>query len=386
MSSAAKMVIKMKTTEWYGKFLWPIHRFFVKNKLHRRCKICVASEAYVALDEPTGLCKFCGSPKSDLNESSDSSQIAKLNLELKNILTHFESKGTRGYDAVVLYSGGKDSAFLVWQLKQRHPKLRLLALLIDTGYMSPVALENAANAAEKLNVDYVAYRPKKEFYKKFFKAACLDPELKNRGCFQTIDMVEFYFFYSIAKDFSAKNNIPLIIDGLAWAQCERLSGIQHFEWPADTETNAVERELGRFLKANKTADFESYFWNPNNFLAEQIPRLLHPYYVWRFEENEIRSKVTELNLIKAGNDSPLVTNQQVLVMMVIVDYIRIGYCSYEPDITMQIRAGTADRQYWQSIFEMSEYIAKTGWMMRKDIEKIAKDLDLTIADLELPWS
>jgi hypothetical protein len=260
-----------------------------------------------------------------------------------------------------------------------------MALMIDNGFMSPVALENAASAAEKLNVDYLAYRPNKGFYKKYFKAVCIDPALKNRGCFETVDMTELYFFYSIAKNFAAKNSIPLIIDGLAWAQAERFSQIKNFEWPSDLETKTVEKTLGEFLTDNRLPDFEPYFWNPNSYNSEKIPRLIHPFYVWRYEENEVRNKVTELNLIKKGNDSQLVTNQQELAMMVIVDYIRIGYCSYEPDITMQIRAGTADRKYWQSIFEMSEYIAKTGWMMRKDIEKIEADLDLTTKELGLPW-
>lgn len=384
MSSTAKMVVKMKVTEWYGQFLWPIHRLFIKKYLHPRCRICAMSEAFQKLESSTGLCTACRSPKPE-STFTTAAHLATLESNLENVLSGFENKGSQGYDAVVLFSGGKDSAYLVWQLQQRHPKLRLLALLIDTGYMSPVALENAAKAAEKLNVDYLAYRPNKGFYKKFFKAVCIDPALKNRGCFETVDMVEFYFFYSISKNFAAKNTIPLIIDGLAWAQAERLSNVQNFEWPADSESAAVEKVLGDFLNANRSPEFEPFFWNPKKFDPEKIPRLIHPFYVWRYEENDVRNKVTELGLIERGNDSPLVTNQQVLVMMVIVDYIRIGYCSYEPDITMQIRAGTADRKYWQTIFEMSEYIAKTGWMMRKDIEKIAADLDLTTKELGLPW-
>lgn len=388
MSSPAQMVLKMKVTELYGRFLWPIHRMFIKKHLHDRCKVCAASEAFIQIERQSGLCQVCANEKLKIGTQksiSNLNDLEELRIDLTKKLREAEGSGTQDYDAVVLFSGGKDSAFLIWELQRLNPRLRLLALLIDTGYMSPVALENAAKAAEKLNVDYMAYRPNKGFYKYFFKAVCTDPDLKKRGCFQTVDMIEFYFFYSIAKNFAAKNKIPLIIDGLAWAQCERLSSLQHFEWPLDTETKAVEKELGSFLKSHRRPENEIYFWNPQKYPKEQIPTLIHPFYVWRLEENEIRKKVTELGLIKAGNDSPLVTNQQVLVMMVIVDYIRIGYCSYEPDITMQIRAGTADRRYWQSIFEMSEYIAQTGWMMKKDIKKIAADLDLNTSDLDLSW-
>ena len=381
------MAIKMKVTECYGKIFWPLHRLLVKRHLHKRCINCAMSEACVSLDKSSGLCQICNSKShaSATDPQKLNQLLKKLDVDLQELLKNHELKGSDDYDALVLFSGGKDSAFLVSELKRRHPRLRLLAILIDNGFMSPIALDNAAKAAEKLNIDYLAYRPAKAFYKKYFRAACIDPALKQRGCFETIDKTELYFFYSIAKTYAARNNIPLIIDGLAWAQVERFYEVQNFEAPLNLEMRIVEKDIGSFLLGIKEASDQQYFWHPEKFKPEQDPRLIHPFYVWRYEENEIRKEVTKLGLIKKGNDSPLLTNQQVIVMMVIVDYIRIGYCSYEPDITAQIREGTADRRYWQAIFEMSEYIAKTGWMMKKDIVTIAASLDLTTNDLGLEW-
>lgn len=385
MSLSSQMVIKMKFTEWYGRFFWPFHRVLIRKHLHKRCSKCAISEAYAQLEKSTGVCRICSEKINLSSPSMDSHSFEMLENELKLLLQRHERSSKGEYDALVLFSGGKDSAYLVYELQQRHPGLRLLCLLIDNGFMSPTALYNASQAAEKLNVDYVAYRPCKSFYKKYFRAACVDPSVIHRGCFETIDMVELYFFYSIAKTFAARNNIPLIIDGLAWAQVERFYEVKSFETPLDLEIHKVEKELGSFLTGNKEASHEKYFWYPDKFQPEQIPRLIHPFYIWRHKEGDVRKKVSELGLINKGYDSPLITNQQVIVMMVIVDYIRLGYCSYEPDITLQIREGTADRHYWQAIFEMSEYIAKTGWMMKKEIGKIAASLDLTLQDLDLKW-
>jgi hypothetical protein len=197
-------------------------------------------------------------------------------------------------------------------------------------------------------------------------------------------MTEIYFFVSLAKTFAATNQIPLIISGLAWAQVERLYGAQSFEARPDAELRKIEAVIGTLLTSNYDPSEERYFWRPEKYPEASLPRFIHPFYVWRFEENEIRDRVTGLGLIERGNDSPLLTNHRVIIMMVIVDYVRIGYCSYEPDITEQIRHGTADRLYWRNIFEMTEYSAKTGWMMDKEIDKILQSLDLTRAAIGLP--
>lgn len=385
MSSNFEMIIKMKVTEWYAKGLWPVHRLFLKNQLKKRCKKCAMSEAATPLNPTNGLCSVCSNDHQTGNVQDFKETAQKEEPFLHQTLLDAEKKSRSKYDALVLYSGGKDSIFLISELKKKYPKLKLLAFLVDNGYMSPVALENAKQAAEKLDVDYMLFQPAKSFYKKYFSEICVAPDFKKRGCFETVDMIEIYFFYCIAKNFAADQHIPFIIDGLAWAQVVRLADKPSFEWSADYELQLIEKDLGSFIYALKTPESARFFWNAKEHSTEKIPRLIHPFFIWRYEENFIRSTVVKMGLLKQGHDSPLLTNQQVLVLMVIADYARIGYCSYEPDICMQIRAGTASRRYWQSIFEMSEYISQTGWMMKKDLKKIAADLGVSTQDIGLSW-
>jgi hypothetical protein len=378
MADTTALIRRARLTEWYAKNAWGLHRLFVGKHLSKRCVRCAVSAVYSALDEQM-VCTLCRTASA----KPDHAAAPGLETELDRLLLQHVGKGTRSHDAVVLFSGGKDSVFLIHELKRRYPGLRLLALLVDNSFMSPLALDNAARAAEMLDVDYVPLKPARSLYKKYFRIACTHVQ-EGKGCFETVDMTEIYFFVSLAKTFAATNQIPLIISGLAWAQVERLYGVQSFEAPPDAELRKIEAVIGTLLTSNYHPSEERYCWHPDKYPEAARPRIIHPFYVWRFEENEIRNRVTSLGLIEPGNDSPLLTNHRVIIMMVIVDYVRIGYCSYEPDITEQIRHGTADRLYWRNIFEMTEYSAKTGWMMNKEIDKILKSLDLTRAAIGLP--
>lgn len=67
----------------------------------------------------------------DFNQRSEE----KENFE--SILKKHEGFGSENYDALILYSGGKDSSYLVRRIKDEFPKLQ---------------------------VDHIFVRPKKEFY------------------------------------------------------------------------------------------------------------------------------------------------------------------------------------------------------------------------------
>jgi hypothetical protein len=223
MSETAALIRRARVVEWYAKYIWRFHRLAVAKHLAKRCVSCAASAAYLPLDVQM-TCRACR----ERRQAQETPGPRALEAELDALLREHAGKGAGSHDAVVLFSGGKDSIFLVHMLKRRHPDLRILALLVDNSFMSPVALDNAARAVEKLDVDYVPLKPARSLYKKYFRLACTLLEA-GKGCYQTVDMTEIYFFISLAKTFAATNQIPLIISGLAWAQVERLYGVQSFE-------------------------------------------------------------------------------------------------------------------------------------------------------------
>ncbi|MFI0797980.1 hypothetical protein SAMN04489729_1598 [Amycolatopsis lurida] len=63
-------------------------------------------------------------------------------------------------DALVLYSGGKDSSWMLHDLANRD--VRVVAWMLDQGYQSPLAIRNARSLCEKLDIELVIARPERD--------------------------------------------------------------------------------------------------------------------------------------------------------------------------------------------------------------------------------
>jgi len=384
VTSAASLIARARRFRFYAKHLWRFHRPFVSRTLRRRCVNCVVSEAYSLLDAD-GVCAECRSRAAmpEMLRTVAGEDAARLEADLDALLRRSEGTGRSDYDALVMLSGGKDSAFLLHLLRQRHPRLRVLTLTVDNSFMSPVALDNARRTVEVLDVDHITLHPPRSLYAKSFRLACTLREA-GKGCFETVDRIDADLGFSLAKIHAASHNIPLVVSGLSWAQIERLFGVRSFEVPQEAALQRVAATLGRRLEQIYDAAELRFWWDPARFERASWPRFLHPFYAWRHEEQHIQDQVIKLGLIERGNDSPMLTNNLIIPMMVVIDYLRLGYASFEPEFAALVREGKADAGFWRNSFEMLEYAARTGWMLGDEIDKMAASLGLTRAELGAP--
>jgi len=389
VTSATSLITRARRFRFYAEHLWRFHRPFIRRHLRQRCAICIVSEAYSPLEN--GVCAECralaNSPRP--TEPVAEQKIAPLAAELDALLTKSQGAGAGAYDALVMLSGGKDSAFLLHLLRQRYSNLRLLALTIDNSFMSPVALDNARRTVDVLDIDHITLRPPKSLYVKSFRLACTLRE-EGKGCFETVDRIDADLGFSLAKIHATVNDIPLLVSGLSWAQVERLFDVRSFEIPRERAFARVGSTLGHGLEEiydpgemHYWWDPSRFWWDPSRFECARWPQFLHPFYVWRYAERHIQAEVLRLGLIKRGNDSPMLTNNLIIPMMTVLDHVRLGYASFEPEFASQVRLGKADPLFWRNAFEMLEYAARTGWMLGDEIERMAESLGLTREDLGL---
>jgi hypothetical protein len=248
--------------------------------------------------------------------------------------------------------------------------------------MSPVALENTRRSVEKLDVGHVTLRPPQSLYRKSFRLACTLVE-EGQGCFETVDRIDADLGFSLAKIYAATNRIPLLVSGLSWAQVDRIFGTRSFEVPREQAFAKLTTTLGKRLEEIYDPEELKYWWDPARFAEDSWPRFIHPFYVWRYGEQEIQERVIGLDLIEKGNESPLLTNNTIIPMMIVVDYLRLGYASFEPEFAQLVREGKSSRTFWRNVFEMLEYSARTGWMLEKELDKIARSLELSRAEVGL---
>lgn len=358
---------------------WPSVQPAISSSLARRCSRCILSERYSELED--GVCGECRAPRAD---RVDGGRGGSAETELAALLREYSGKGAGDYDAAVLFSGGKDSAYLLDRLSREFPELRLVALTVDNGFMSTVALANCRHILTRIErVDHITIRPKSTLYSRAFRHALT--HLDGQGCYVKVDRMDGDLTFDIGRTFAASNEIPLLVSGLSPEQVERILGLDRFESPAETESRRRTESAGFPLDQLYDADeLDRYWWNPDRWPASRRPRVLHPFHAWHYDEQQIPREVIERGLIEAGQDNPLITNNDTIPVMLAVDSVNLGYSSFEPEFAKLVREGQADRGMWLAMFQSIEYLAREGRFLPQCVGDTLSRLSLKPADLGLP--
>jgi len=377
--SAKQNQEEMKVFEYYARYGWPIHRMFIKNVLSRRCTRCTLSEKATTLVD--GICELCRHPKPEDPNLPSKADRERMSREVDEILKSHEGKGRGQFDALQLFSGGKDSVYLLHILRTRFPKLRILALMIDNTFLPEFAFTNAQRVFDQLSVASLTFRPDRAFYDKIFRHAFLN--LGTRESADVVDQFDGDIIHDVSRNVAARFKIPLIISGVQIVQVLRYVGIKHYETPRTIEEGRRTELAGFQLASFLNKDELAYFWDGTQWPKEDLPRTIFPFYAWEYHEDKVIEEVTSLGLIPKKSTNPLATNHHLLPLMGAVDIIRLGYSSYEPEFADLIRSGKAERAFWQSVFEMQEYAIKTKQFLNQSIDTALKRLSLTRSDLNL---
>lgn len=131
-----------------------------------RCTRCILPENYPNIDfDENGVCRVCREHDRDYSNIDWESRRKRL----EKILDRYRGKGVK-YDVLVPFSGGKDSTYTLWTLKNTFG-MRCLAFNFDNGFLDHGALAFAKKAAAKLGVDLITYTPDFGLLKKVYKRA-----------------------------------------------------------------------------------------------------------------------------------------------------------------------------------------------------------------------
>lgn len=378
--------LELETFMHFAFGIWPQISTGFANDLQRRCTKCILTESAAFLNNQ-GICQFC----LEFKHTGDGSKViatrhqdlADLKHKFDRILNAYAGGPGRKYDAVVLYSGGKDSMYLVYQLQHNYPKLRILPVLIDNGFMSEVAIDNAYYGARKLNIELLRYTPEPELFRKTFRHAFLN--LNEGGCYTTVDRMDGDLVFDIGRNIASNLNAPLLFAGLSVEQLDIIMHLHHFESPRDTE------ELPRLTSAGfplsklySKDELQKYWWNGSRGGEQLVPRVLYPFYVWRPPEKDIVQFIKAKCLIKAGQENPLVTNNHTIPVMLAVDYAKMGYSGFEPEFASMIRERKSERGVWLNLFQAIEFLTNQGKFLPRSIASTLERLGLCDGDVGIP--
>lgn len=114
------------------------------------CNTCVLPDTFPGISfEEDGRCSYCARYRGKQNQEKVKERYKQ---KFHDIVV--EAKGKGPYDALMAYSGGKDSTYTLRLLAEDFG-LRVLAITFDHGFVSPFAVRNIRAVADFLDVDHI---------------------------------------------------------------------------------------------------------------------------------------------------------------------------------------------------------------------------------------
>ena len=170
-----------------------------KTKICSRCVMDYSAPS-IAFDD-AGVCNFC----TNYFEQHKVRFQADDKKDLDSLVLKMKKAGQRkSYDCVIGVSGGVDSTYVAYLVKSQG--LRPLAVHLDNGWNSELAVQNIHRTLTKLDIDLhthvIDWEEMREIQKSFLKASIPGMEIPTD-----------HAIYSILREVACKNNIEYVVNG-----------------------------------------------------------------------------------------------------------------------------------------------------------------------------
>ena len=306
----------------------------------KRCNKCILSGNFprIKFDEQ-GVCNFCNN---ELLNTTDSDQIEKAIVEVNRMFD--EARGTCEYDAIVCYSGGKDSTYTLKLAVEKY-NLRVFSFTLDNGFICPAAFKNIEKVVSQLGVDHMTYRPSFKFMKRLFRISSLqdiyNPKSLVRisaNCKSCISIINI-----TALKIALEKRIPFILAGFTLGQIpvNSIYYKSNYEFLKDARKPVLDKlktwlgnEVSGYMEISdsliKRADF--YPDNINLLPLEDIT------------EDEIIEKILPLGWVSPKEIDGCSTNCIINTFNNHLHQKRFGYSPYELELSHLIRKNLITRE------------------------------------------
>lgn len=197
--SAGLQVREAQTRQFEDYYFSP-----VRDSNYRECTHCVmdTTAAEIQFDE-RGRCNFCTAAEARLRDIER--RRASGELDWQRLAAEIASQGKRKpYDCVIGVSGGVDSSYVA--LLVREAGLRPLAVHLDNGWNSELAVQNIQSLCNKLHIDLythvIDWEEFRDMQRSFFAAHVVD-----------IEMLSDHAISAVIQQQSQKRRLPYALLG-----------------------------------------------------------------------------------------------------------------------------------------------------------------------------
>lgn len=224
----------------------------------RSCTKCLTPETEEAVKfDENGICNIC---KVAMERDNDVDWDARLS-EFESIVE--KHRGKHSYDAIVPFSGGKDSSWTAYLLRKKF-NLKILLVTFDSHFRRPQHLENMERVVRELGCEQLTIKASDEIIKKTMKES-----LKRRG-----DYCWFCHTGIVASPFKVAlmHRVPLII----WGEpgTEQTGGYYNYKTKMPPDERWFNRRINLSINAEDMA----------GFIESDDPRDLEPFKMPEWDE------------------------------------------------------------------------------------------------------
>lgn len=331
------------------------------------CKKCILPENFKDITfNKEGVCCYCQTNTTVAKKVniSDEFRYEKCD-EIDKIIS--ENKGKGQYDCVVGFSGGKDSTYLLWKLKNEY-KLNILAVVIDHGFFPNVTNENIDIVQKKLKIDVLKYSINSGFMERFFKFKF--ENYKTKAIFDDVCADCSNILEGNVIKIAAKMDIPLVFIGLSPEQVNRYV----YEIPKKHLLESWEKDVFYDKHFFENTD-RFYSWRGIEEKSIDSIKVIIPYHVWDYDEEKIVMTLEKEDILPSRKSNPMMTRCKILDTMCYLDKERIGYDGFMAPFSDLIRMGKAPRKKYYDLFYTDYKINKAH------VDEVVERLSLNMQEL-----
>ncbi|MFC2145876.1 amino acid adenylation domain-containing protein [Acidobacteriota bacterium] len=171
---------------------------------HSLCKTCLLPANYPGIRfDNSGVCNTCREYE---RYKTKVDRYFKEDLDFHRLIADIKKNNRGKYDCLLLFSGGKDSSYVLYQLIDMG--LNVLTFTFDNGYISAAAFANIKRITSKVGVENIVYRA--ENIDRLFVESLNTNHNVCHGCWHALNT----FGAKVAHE----KEINLVISGLSRGQ------------------------------------------------------------------------------------------------------------------------------------------------------------------------
>jgi hypothetical protein len=348
----------------------------------RRCIKCILPETFPGVSfDKEGACNYCS--YFEASKKMRGSLKDNLKTEFYEVIEEAK-KTTSEYNCIVCYSGGKDSTFLLMELKEKF-NLRILAYTLNNGFMSEKTFINIRKMTKELGVGHIMFEPEENIVNRVFRDALTKrivypkeiTAMLSPLCATCQGMIMAFAF-----KLAVEKKIPIVFVGFTPGQYPDVSYENFLKsksciYFSDSVNKDDPPDIIKIIRDpidEISGEEAGKYFLKSQYLAkgEVYPRILFPFHaVFDYDEEKIYKKIENKGWVKPADTDTCSTNCLINTLSNYAFIKQYKYHPYIAEISMMVREGFL--KYNQAL--QLEKIEEDGKTMNFCLKKLGLSKD-----------